>query len=288
VTATLCVACDGSLQHEPWLHTPAIALHRCIVCQSLTALPRPSADAQSALHDSDAYFTHPYFQRRRQEDARTRARARETFARISPALNGRSVRGARHLDIGCDTGLFARTMAAELATVPVGIDVATRAIERARAEGMEAYCTTIEHVPAALGTFRLITAIDLIEHVADPVTLLAAVRPHLAADGVCYIETPNLESLIYTIGRVTAGTIARRSAAVARLFPREHIQYFSERGLRATAQRAGLTVTRSGTRVLPAADLGVSTPIAAALTLLQFADRIAHREIIRWAVLHHA
>ena len=281
-TVLECIACGGPLDRL-WLQIPTVALHRCGTCETLTALPRPSGDAQADRHDSAAYFDHPYFEKRR-DQTRTLDRCRAVFELLGKRIDVRQLAGARMLDVGCDTGTFLAAASRLYGLTPVGLDVAQRSVAAAVAAGIEAYCAPLEQAPADLGQFRVITAIDVIEHVPDPVTLLAHVGRHLEAQGVCYLETPNIRSTVYGVGRLLARTVPR-SASIARLFPAEHIQYFSVAGLRAAAQRARLTLVDCGTRPLPRADLGVGFATGCGLGALQIIDRLAGTEILHWAVL---
>jgi 2-polyprenyl-3-methyl-5-hydroxy-6-metoxy-1,4-benzoquinol methylase len=280
-----CVACGAVLDSRDWIRVPPITLRACPRCASLTALPRPTPEAQAALHDRVDYFAHEYFDHRRRNEQRTRARCHDVFERIAGAVNLNGLKGARHLDIGCDTGQFLAAAAAAYGLVPVGLDVASRSIERARANGIEAYPVALEDAPPSLGTFTVITAIDLIEHLAEPVRFFEQVAQRLTPDGACYVETPNIASTVYSVGAVLAALSKGRSSAAVRLFPPEHVQYFSAAGLARAAARAGLTVVRSGTRVLPRHDVGVGAVTGAIVAALQALDVVRGTRILHWAVL---
>jgi ubiquinone/menaquinone biosynthesis C-methylase UbiE/uncharacterized protein YbaR (Trm112 family) len=99
------------------------------------------------------------------------------------------------LDIGCSTG--ALLIAAKESHAPlVGVDIAFRWLvvgqHRLRENGTEAMlvCANAEHLPFDAASFHLITATDVIEHVAD---LAAAVREaaRVAAPGARLIATAN-------------------------------------------------------------------------------------------------
>jgi hypothetical protein len=143
----------------------------------------------------------------------------------------------------------------------------------------------LEDAPPSLGTFTVITAIDVIEHLAEPVRFLEHVAQRLTPDGACYVETPNIASAVYTVGAALAALSNGRSAAVERLFPPEHVQYFSATGLARAAESAGLRVVRSGTRVLPRHDVGVGAVTGAVVAALQALDRARGTRILHWAVL---
>jgi 2-polyprenyl-3-methyl-5-hydroxy-6-metoxy-1,4-benzoquinol methylase len=283
-SADACIACEHALAASPWTHTAFGTLHACTHCGSLTGRPRPTAMAQTTLHDRPDYYDHPYFTLRRNAQS-TRLRCRNTFSRIERAVGAGRLRGTRHLDIGCDTGTFLEAAAAQFGTIPFGVDVSRRAIEAARARGVDAFCGSLDELPRDVGAFRVITAIDLIEHVPHPGALLRAMGQRLDRDGVLYLETPNIRSVVYTIGNVFGRAPGRWARGLHdRLFPAEHIQYFTRAGLAALLQRAGFAIRAIGTRPLAGRDLGVPAPLRAGLVALQLADRVASSEILHWVV----
>ncbi len=178
---TGCVVCHVPLSVNIAVRLGKSGLYECRSCGSWTLLPRATADEQAEIHDDDDYFDHPYFKLRREITPRIRRRCRDVFARLSCALEIASLRGERFLDIGCDTGVFLKAAQEEFGIVPVGIDVAQRAVQVALSQGVEAFQGRIEEAPAELAGFRGATAIDLIEHVPDPCAFLVEVRKRLQA-----------------------------------------------------------------------------------------------------------
>ena len=282
----VCVVCGHALDGAGQVRTASVHLYRCAECEAWSSHPRVEASRQAARHDSEQYFEHPYLRRRREQFERADARCREVFERLSCAVDIGSLRGQRLLDVGCDTGQFLACAARRFGIRPVGVDVAARAVEIAAAAGIEAYHTTMEDAPARLAGFPVITAIDVIEHVADPARFLRDIRGRLAGGGAAYVETPNIRSAVYSLGRALCGVARGRPEAVfRRLFPPEHVQYFTAASLRRLAADAGLEMVRLGRRTLPTRDIAVGLPVRAALGLIQAADRLAGREILIWAVL---
>ena len=278
--------CRRELTGAVEVQLPAARLESCHACGSWTYLPRPSAEAQVARHDSEAYATHPYFETRRGARAALDRRCARTFATIGRATDLAALRGQRVLDAGCDTGAFLAAAARRFGIVPVGIDVSRTAIARAAEAGIEAHRTSLEAAPVQLRDFPLITAIDLLEHVTDPGAFLRAARERLRDGGLLYLETPNIASTVYATGRMLGRALnGRRSGLVERLFPPEHVQYFTPASLRALAAASGFQVVSVTTRILPFADLATSLPVRGSLMVLQLKDVLWRQAILICALL---
>jgi 2-polyprenyl-6-hydroxyphenyl methylase/3-demethylubiquinone-9 3-methyltransferase len=281
------VACHGDLRRGPYVRLPTLSLHLCSHCGSLTALPRPTAAELASLHDGPEYYNHPYFRERRRRAERVEWRCRQAFFKLAGVgVSIDALRGARHLDIGCDTGEFLLAASRLFGTVPLGIDISARAVGEAEARGIEVYHGDMEGAPPLLNDFPLITAIDLIEHVADPASFLSAIAARLRPGGVCYLETPNIRSIVYGLGRTISRLTGGWPASLCeRLFPPEHVQYLSAAGLQAMARACGLGLASLTTRRLPSADTAASLPVRAAMSGLQALDGILGRQILFCAVL---
>jgi len=258
----------------------------CHRCGSWTYLPRHSEGEQVAIHDSPEYFDHPYFESRRKTNPHLEKRCRGVFTQLGSAIDLITLRGQRLLDIGCDTGAFLDCAARHLGIVPVGVDVAARAVAGAASLGIEGYQTSIERAPTHLRDFPVITAIDLIEHVNDPSILLQEIRSRLRPGGVAYLETPNIRSAVYCIGRVLCRmTRGWPPSLFNRLFPPQHIQYFTADGLAALASSSGFEVVQIKSRVLSWSDIAASWPVRASMAALQACDRLTGNRILLCATL---
>jgi len=263
---------------------PYFTLFRCEECGSLTALPRPGGGALAALHDTAEYFDHPYFAGRRADQERIRQRCAAIGRRLG-AETVASLRGRKHLDIGCDTGGLLAAAAELFATQAVGIDVAARAVTLAHEAGIEAYHSDLAGVPTLRG-FGLVTIVDVLEHVTDPISFMRDVESRIEPGGWCYLETPNIGSSVYQAGRLIATMTAGRPAWLCqRLFLPEHVQYLSEKGIRHLAAMSGLQVQSAGHRALGSADINTAWPVQQAISALQLFDRMRGSEILHWAVL---
>lgn len=288
-TLDRCVACGVALPDRHVLGREAGGYVACPACRAWTVVPRPDQAALVGIHDDPAYFASPYCALRRENTEGIRRRCRDIFARVGCALDVDALRGERVLDIGCEAGSLLVEATQQYGVVPVGIDIASRPIALARERGIDATQCDIEHAPQAYRDFGLITAVDVIEHVPDPAGFLIEVGRRLRPGGVLYLETPNIHSQIYRIGRLLShapGGLAR--AIVERLFPPEHVQYFTRASLQRLAAAAGLEVVALDSRPIPFAEIATSALVRAGLRVLQALDTAAGTEIILCAVLRHA
>jgi SAM-dependent methyltransferase len=101
--------------------------------------------------------------------------------------------GDRVLDLGCGAGQFTRELAAAGA-LPVGVEVAEAALERARtaAPELDFRLAPIDApLPLPDGSFDVVWASEVIEHVADTATWLSEINRVLVPGGRLLVSTPS-------------------------------------------------------------------------------------------------
>ncbi len=106
------------------------------------------------------------------------------------------VAGARVLDAGCGTGYGAAMLAEAGAEHVVGVDVAEAVVEAARSRSGARLAFSradLVRLPFEAGSFDVVTCFEVIEHVQDPVDVLAELARVLAPDGVLAISSPNAD-----------------------------------------------------------------------------------------------
>jgi 2-polyprenyl-6-hydroxyphenyl methylase/3-demethylubiquinone-9 3-methyltransferase len=105
----------------------------------------------------------------------------------------RPLDGKTALDVGCGAGLLAEPLA-RLGAKVTGIDAAPELIAVARAHA-EAQGLVIDYLPLPVeqvgGTYELVTCLEVIEHVAEPLAFLRALVDRLAPGGLLILSTPN-------------------------------------------------------------------------------------------------
>jgi len=254
-----CLVCGEPTAWERLHRLPMGDLGRCPSCGLVRVLPPRAPSVLAALHATTHYFRHPYFEARRSETPRARADRRQLLER---ALDGRPAVGLRHLDIGCDTGDLLAAGRDELGLDPVGLEISPLAARTARERhGLDVVVGDVLEAPLE-ARFDVITAIDVLEHVADPRALLQRLRDLLAPRGRLFLVTPNSAALVYGIGRALepyVGRIAR--PLLERLYIPQHETYFSRENLAQLVRAVGLRVVRQELRELRLVDLGHRWPL---------------------------
>jgi 2-polyprenyl-6-hydroxyphenyl methylase/3-demethylubiquinone-9 3-methyltransferase len=128
----------------------------------------------------------------------------------------RPLEGRTALDVGCGAGLLAEPLA-RLGARVTGIDAAPELIEAARehaaGQGLQIDYRAVA-VEEVEGQFDLVTALEVIEHVADPAAFVQALAARLAPGGLMILSTPNATgwsklltiTLAEGLGRIPKGT----------------------------------------------------------------------------------
>ena len=126
----------------------------------------------------------------------------------------RPLEGKTALDVGCGAGLLAEPLA-RLGAAVTAIDAAPELVDAAKAHATGA-ALTIDYrtgdVAELDGTFDLVTAMEVIEHVADPAAFLSTLRARLAPGGLLILSTPARTAL----SRLVTITLAEGVGAIPR------------------------------------------------------------------------
>jgi 2-polyprenyl-6-hydroxyphenyl methylase / 3-demethylubiquinone-9 3-methyltransferase len=122
--------------------------------------------------------------------------------------------GLRILDIGCGGGLLSEPMARLGATV-IGADAAPRNIPVAQVHAEQSGLsidyrhTTAEDMAAAGETFDVVLNMEVVEHVASPISYLTACHALLRPGGLMVCSTLNRNSKSYVMAIIGAEWVMR-------------------------------------------------------------------------------
>ena len=199
---------------------PGGVLYRCRSCYFVFRHP--------VLNDSD------YAQLYRQAGAEVwvsqpRRADFELIWRYLSGLDGS--RGADVLDVGCYTGQL-------LASLPqgygkYGVEPSAAAARLASEQGVVIVADTVQRLATLSRQFDVITACDVIEHLADPVAFLSTLRDRLRDCGRIVLTTGNADAWLWKLA----------GSRYWYCYHPEHISFVGSRSLAAVAARSGLCVT---------------------------------------------
>jgi 2-polyprenyl-6-hydroxyphenyl methylase/3-demethylubiquinone-9 3-methyltransferase len=160
------------------------------------------------------------------------------------ATQAKPLAGKAALDIGCGAGLVCEPLA-RLGAGVTGVDAAAEnvsaAAAHAEAMGLDIRYMAGEVAGLDIGTFDLVTCVEVIEHVADKPAFLRDVAARLAPDGLLVMSTPNrtaasrvlLVGAAEAVGYVPKGTHHWEDF----ITPEEFEALLADAGLMVTARR---------------------------------------------------
>ena len=165
-------------------------------------------------------------------------------------------RPARLLDVGAASGILLEE-ALNLGFEAVGVEPSKHLAAQGRGAGLEVHEGSLPHAALSGERFDVVTIVDVIEHVDDPLGLLAQCHRHLVRGGLLLVVTPDRRSV--------AARILGRRWWHRRL---AHVCYFD----RTTLTQA---LTRSGFEPVRWARPRWYLPVGYLLTrVLQYAPRV--------------
>jgi SAM-dependent methyltransferase len=165
------------------------------------------------------------------QDART-----GLLTRLRARVLGRRLRwdclpwrgGGRYLDVGCGSG-GTLGAAKALGWRVAGIEMDPAAARKARRFSEEIHTGDILAAPFARGSFDVVTAFHVLEHVPDPVEVVRRMLGWLAPGGLAIVEVPNAGGLGASLfGPAWSGLELPR-----------HLCQFTPESLRRTVEQAG-------------------------------------------------
>ena len=181
----------------------------------------------------EAYEIVERFTRQRLEAGRATAdrdRVSAYFAEVEPLL-GSSVRN--YLDVGCGVG-HSLEVAAERGWNACGLDTSPSIIEAGRQRGLRIFHPDQVRLDE---TFGLVSLWETLEHVNDPLGMLARIVPVLHEDGLLAITVPNVLAIEARVMRQDVAWISGGAG-----FGTVHINLFQPSSLEHLLARAGLQV----------------------------------------------
>jgi ubiquinone/menaquinone biosynthesis C-methylase UbiE len=156
----------------------------------------------------------------------------QLFERLHPYR-----KNTRLLDIGCGAGTILQA-ARRAGWNAEGLEISKPAVDYVRSQGFKVFQGDLSSAPYPDDYFDVVTASELLEHVADPLSMLKHTARILRPGGLLWATTPNARGLSSRMLGVEWSTLC----------PPEHLQLFSANGLRKMIERAGFQRVRVKSR----------------------------------------
>lgn len=114
------------------------------------------------------------------------------------------------LDVGCGAGIFLDVMKKNGWDV-YGQDTSPFAVEYCRKNGYKVFNSSLDKIDLPDNNFDVITILDVIAHIKNPLSYLKTCRRALKPDGILIIKTPNHTDFLFYIARFFSFTGKSRS-----------------------------------------------------------------------------
>jgi SAM-dependent methyltransferase len=196
-------------------HDDILRCGECGMISSRPTLDRAGLVDMYASSEDETYLTEA-------------AGRRELFDWVLDRIGGYAVDGRRLLEAGANVGLFLDVAGAR-GWQARGVEPSRWAVAEGRRRfGVDLLEGSVEGIDPESGSCDAAVMLDVLEHVADPVAALAALRGVVADEGLLALTTINCESLH---SRVRRGSWP--------WYIRPHVHYFTPATLRMTMDRGG-------------------------------------------------
>lgn len=233
--------------------TTVVDVVRCSNCGHYYCDPLPTPESLAALYE----HVHDYF---------GPGAGGQASATLEAIVAATGVTPGRLLDVGCGEGRLLDA-ARERGWDAIGIEPTAAFAARARAGGHHVHSGDLADLAAA-EPFDLVCFSAVLEHVPDPVELMACAVALLRPGGWLYADVPNGRRLDAWLVDRTLRLVGRPwTVRTAPLQPPFHLSEFSATSLETAAARAGLE--RITVRRLPGSiPYPFPQPLAAGLRLV--------------------
>ena len=214
------------------------SIARCDECRTVQLTPRPDAGQLASYYQADYRRGQLYgadvadpatFPR---DNLYYYNRGQSVAERIAEHVTRED---ARILDVGTGYGHVLHALGERFpASSRLAIEFSDAAVDHLRSIGIEVEVAPVETVLGHLDrTFDIIALSHVLEHLLEPVRVLELLRTRLRADGVLYVEVPNIVPEMLT--RYPDHPWAPR-------YDEPHVTFFSTESLKHVLERAGFDV----------------------------------------------
>lgn len=148
-------------------------------------------------------------------------------AEIAPVLKPHH----KILDIGCSTGHFLHSLKGK-AKIRVGLELNKEQVSFINKKlDFKVYSEPLENLFMKEAPFDIITCLQVLEHINEPINFLQAIKKNLKPGGYLYLELPNIDDALISV--------YQNENYKSFYFHEPHLSYFSVKTLKNLLAKAG-------------------------------------------------
>lgn len=230
----ICILCGGGRCEGLGLRADGKRVWYCVKCSMGFLFPRPDQKALRALYDS-TYFSGEQDFHRGGDFFKIRREASESKSLTGQAFLMSHVRlsGKRFLELGCADGALLHFAKEAGAKAVKGLELSSFAAKYGIENyGVDIHIGNCQQLPFEDGSFDVVAAFDLVEHVLDPAELFLEISRVLCSGGIFIGVSPNLGSY-FGYGQKNIGF----------QMCMEHVNYFTLESMKRCGSLHGLELT---------------------------------------------
>jgi methionine biosynthesis protein MetW len=150
--------------------------------------------------------------------------------------------GASVLELGCASGQIGQLLIRHKHCSVTGVEIDAAAASEARAAGMvveQGSLTDAAFRSSITGTYDVVIAADVLEHLADPEPVLDHVKRWIAPGGVAIVAVPNIATWDVRRRLFFCGTFDYQETGI---MDRTHLHFFTHKTFNALLAKQGWTI----------------------------------------------
>jgi len=225
---TICIVCGGG-SFDFFASKNNFNLYKCKNCHLIFVYPLP-ADVHSTY--SEDYFMGAKKGFGYVDYDKDKMPMIGTFDRFLDIIEKFSIKKGKLLDVGAASGFFL-DLAQKKEWNVSGVEISEFAASKAWERGLNVAIGAIEDLKANHSEhFRVITMLDVIEHMSNPISAISKARELLEDGGIIAINTPDSGSLVAKI-------LGRKWHLIV---PPEHLFLFNKKNMKDLLKKQGFEV----------------------------------------------